>query len=90
MVTKLAPAKIGGMVMGAWFMTIAIGNFLAGKVSEGAGEMIDKAIEQKVPLAERIDLYSVAFTPILYTALAIGIVLVILSRWINKWMHGVT
>ncbi len=89
MVTKLAPEKITGMVMGAWFMTIAIGNFLAGKVSEGAGAMIDGAIERKVPLVERIEMYSTAYSPILYTALGIGIVLFLLSPWINKWMHGV-
>lgn len=87
MVTKLAPERIVGMVMGAWFMTIAIGNHLAGVVSEGAGKLIDDA--QAKPLAERIDLYSISFTPILYTALGIGLALVLLSRWINKWMHGV-
>jgi hypothetical protein len=27
--------------------------------------------------------------PIVYTALAVGIVMFLLSRLINKWMHGV-
>lgn len=87
MVTKLAPEKITGMVMGAWFISIAVGNHLAGQVSAGAGALIDAA--QAKPAAERITAYTTAFTPILYTALGVGIVLFILSRWINRWMHGV-
>jgi POT family proton-dependent oligopeptide transporter len=87
MVTKLAPEKITGMVMGAWFMSIAIGNDLAGRVSSGAGAMIDAAKDK--PGIEKIGLYTQAFTPIIITALAVGIVMFLLSRWINKWMHGV-
>ena len=87
MVTKLAPEKITGMVMGAWFMSIAIGNFLAGKVSSGAGAMIDAAKDK--PGSEKIGLYTQAFMPIVYTALAVGIVMFLLSRLINRWMHGV-
>jgi len=87
MVTKLAPVKITGMVMGAWFMSIAIGNYLAGVVSSDAGAMIDAAKDK--PGIEKIGLYTQAFTPIIYTALAVGIVMFLLSRLINKWMHGV-
>ena len=31
--TKLAPARFGGQTMGLWFLTIALGSFLAGKLS---------------------------------------------------------
>jgi len=33
MVTKLAPARILGFIMGIWFLTNALGNFLAGSVA---------------------------------------------------------
>src|SRR5688572_10673428 len=36
MVTKLAPAKMTGMVMGSWFVSIMMGNYLAGVFSEYA------------------------------------------------------
>jgi MFS family permease len=36
MVTKLAPAHITGLVMGAWFLSIACGNNLAGILSSQA------------------------------------------------------
>jgi len=32
-VTKLAPAKFVGIMMGVWFVSIALGNFLAGFIS---------------------------------------------------------
>ncbi|MBY0502428.1 MAG: peptide MFS transporter [Bryobacteraceae bacterium] len=31
--TKLAPARIGGFMMGVWFLSIAMGNFIGGRVS---------------------------------------------------------
>ena len=85
--TKLAPAKIGGMVMGAWFLSIAVGNYLAGKVAADAGAMVDAA--KGKPGTETLHMYSSAFMPVVITALAVGIVMFLLSRWINKWMHGV-
>jgi POT family proton-dependent oligopeptide transporter len=83
--TKLAPVRIGGMVMGAWFLSIALGNFLAGLVGSDAGHLRDAATG---PI-EKLHTYSAAFLPVVYTALAVGIVMFLLSRWINKWMHGV-
>ncbi|MBI4486227.1 MAG: peptide MFS transporter [Acidobacteria bacterium] len=31
--TKLAPARIGGLVMGVWFLGAAVGNFIGGRVA---------------------------------------------------------
>ncbi len=31
--TKLAPARIGGFIMGVWFLSIGVGNFIGGRVS---------------------------------------------------------
>jgi POT family proton-dependent oligopeptide transporter len=31
--TKLAPARIGGFMMGVWFLSIAVGNFIGGRVA---------------------------------------------------------
>ena len=83
--TKLAPVRIGGMVMGAWFLSIALGLFLAGKVGSDVGRMGEAATD---PIG-KLHTYSAAFLPVVYIALAVGIVMFLLSRWINKWMHGV-
>ena len=31
--TKLAPVRIGGLMMGVWFLATSVGNFIAGRVS---------------------------------------------------------
>ena len=30
--TKLAPARIGGLMMGVWFLATSVGNFIAGRL----------------------------------------------------------
>jgi proton-dependent oligopeptide transporter, POT family len=85
MVTKLAPARITGMVMGAWFISIANGNFLAGKVSSLA------AHEAKLATTElgKVQAYGEVFTYMIYLGVGVGVAVIVLSRFINKWMHGV-
>jgi POT family proton-dependent oligopeptide transporter len=31
--TKLAPARIAGLVMGIWFLATSVGNYIGGRVS---------------------------------------------------------
>ena len=31
--TKLAPARIAGLMMGVWFLALSVGNYLAGMAS---------------------------------------------------------
>ncbi|MFB3777229.1 MAG: peptide MFS transporter [Bryobacteraceae bacterium] len=31
--TKLAPQKIGGLLMGAWFLSLSVGNYLGGRIA---------------------------------------------------------
>jgi POT family proton-dependent oligopeptide transporter len=85
MVTKLAPAEITGMVMGAWFVSIALGNFAAGLFSKIAGEAQVSAVGG----TEALQGYVTAYTPILYLTIGLGIVLSLASPLVNKLMHGV-
>ncbi len=87
MVTKLAPERMTGMVMGAWFVSIACANYAAGLFSKIAGdtEELLKAGDGASPMAG----YVQAFTPILWMSVALGGVLFISSRLVNKLMHGV-
>jgi POT family proton-dependent oligopeptide transporter len=75
-----------GMVMGAWFVSIACANYAAGLFSKIAGEVeiADDAVGQAALTG-----YVTAFTPILYLAVGLGVVLFIASRAVNKLMHGV-
>ena len=46
-VTKLSPARMVGLMMGVWFLSISVGSFLAGKV---ASYFDDKSIDALVKL----------------------------------------
>jgi POT family proton-dependent oligopeptide transporter len=37
--TKLAPIRIGGLIMGVWYLSISIGNFIGGRISSLYGTM---------------------------------------------------
>jgi POT family proton-dependent oligopeptide transporter len=37
--TKLAPARIAGLIMGVWYLSISIGNFTGGRISSLYGSM---------------------------------------------------
>lgn len=79
MTTKLAPAKLGGLAMGCWFLSIAIGNNLAGifagEVSGTGGMTATSALSG----------YTFGF----YALAGAGVLLFIIAPLINKLMHGV-
>ena len=85
MVTKLAPSRMTGMVMGTWFISIATGNFLAGKISTLAA---NRAAEASDALA-KVHAYADVFRYMVYIGGGVGISVFILSRYLRKWMHGV-
>ena len=87
MVTKLAPERMTGMVMGAWFVSIACANYGAGLFSKFAGS-VEIAEDAIGPAA--LAGYTQAFTPIMWMAVSLGVMLFIVSRLVNKLMHGVT
>lgn len=89
MVTKLAPKKMTGMVMGAWFLSIAGANYVAAILAQltGAEHGADaEAATAQETLTQYVDIY----TQMGLITVGIGLVLVIFSKPLNKLMHGVT
>ncbi len=79
MTTKLAPARLGGMAMGCWFLSIAIGNNLAGIFAghvSGEGGMTVASAQAG---------YTFGF----YALAGAGVLLFLIAPLINKLMHGV-
>jgi POT family proton-dependent oligopeptide transporter len=79
MTTKLAPAKLTGFAMGCWFLSIAIGNNLAGifagRVSGEGGMTVDSA--------------HAGYTFGFYALVGSGVLLFLVAPLIQKLMHGV-
>lgn len=87
MVTKLAPPSMTGMVMGAWFLSISCANFLAGKISEYAATVDESKAELVggVPMAS----YYPAYEFLLWYTVIVGGIYLLVSKPLNKWMHGI-
>ena len=86
-VTKLAPQKIVGFMMGVWFLATASSEFIAAvlanlaKIDTEGGEVTDVT----VALASYTDLFSKLF----WVGLIFGAILLLLSPLIKKLMHGI-
>jgi dipeptide/tripeptide permease len=75
-VTKLAPRRLVGQMMGIWFLGTSLGNLLAGLL---AGEFDPDRIQQWPEFYLRV-----AIPPILA-----GLLLIVFARPIKRWMVGV-
>ena len=87
MVTKLAPKKIAGTAMGAWFLSFAIANYVGGKIATltgghgGDGEVLSAA--------EGLEKYSMVFSNIGFVLIGIAILIAVCNKPLKKLMHGV-
>ncbi len=79
MTTKLAPARLAGMAMGCWFLSIAIGNNLAGIF---AGHVSG---EGGMTAASALSGYTFGF----WALVGSGVLLFLVAPLVNRLMHGV-
>lgn len=87
-ITKLSPHKMVGLMMGMWFLASAFGQYLAGLI----GTMMaipSEGGQSTVSAAESLTIYSGIFEQIAYIALGCGLLLLLLSPLLKKWMYGV-
>ncbi len=84
-VTKLAPAKVVGFVMGAWFLSIAFAHKIAGELGKLIAEPGESASSAD-SLKAFADVYMVWGV---YVVLGAALLLLLLSPILKKWMHGV-
>lgn len=88
MVTKLAPKQMTGMVMGAWFLSIAGANYVAAILAALTGaEHGEGGVEATA--SETLTQYVDIYTQMGLITVGIGMILVVFSKPLNKLMHGV-
>ncbi len=87
MITKLSIARIVGMMMGVWFLSISCAQYVAGVVAQVAS--VETVGGQVTNLKVSLDTYAGVFTNIGLISAGIGVVLLLISPLIKKWMHGV-
>lgn len=87
MVTKLAPANMTGTVMGAWFLSIAGANYVAALIAKLTGG--ERGGSEPATASDSFNTYVDIYTQMGLITVGIGLVLVLLSKPLNKLMHGV-
>ena len=87
MITKLSIARVVGLMMGVWFLSISVAQYFAGIVAQFAS--VETVGGQVTNLKVSLDTYTGTFTTIAWIAIAAGVVLFLLSWPLKKWMHGV-
>jgi POT family proton-dependent oligopeptide transporter len=85
-VTKLAPARVVGMTMGAWFLYSGLSNYLAGVIARTTGaETIGGQITD---VAAAKASYVAVYTQVAYVAMGIGVFMLLISPIIKSWMKA--
>ena len=82
MVTKLAPAKFASLVMGFWFLTSAVANFIAGQLAQVTGKV--ERGEAFTLLGGQADFFLI----FVLASTAAGVALLLVSRPLTRMMHG--
>ncbi|HEX4738613.1 MAG TPA: peptide MFS transporter [Allosphingosinicella sp.] len=88
MITKLSIARVVGMMMGVWFLSISIGEYLAGAAAQAASV---QTVGGQVTNPElSLHTYLGTFMTGGEWTIGAGIILLAISPFLKKLMHGVT
>ena len=82
--TKLSPKRLGGMMMGMWFLASAYGQYAAGILGAGMSSPNENA-----SLTEKLIGYTDGYKQLAIYALIAGVVLIALSPFVRKLMQEV-
>ncbi|HMG48315.1 MAG TPA: peptide MFS transporter [Allosphingosinicella sp.] len=87
MITKLSIARIVGLMMGVWFLSISVAQYVAGAVAQVAS--VETVGGQVTNLQVSLETYAGVFWKIGVASAVIGLILLGLSPFLKRWMHGV-
>ena len=83
--TKLAPARMVGLFMAAWFVYSGLGNALSGVIAAAAGA--ETVGGQIVDVAGAKKNYMQVFSSIGYIGMGIGFLMLLIAPIIRRWMQ---
>ena len=85
-VTKLAPARAVGMMMGAWFLYTGLADYLAGVIAATTGA--ETIGGQLVDVAAAKATYISVYSQVGYLSLGVALVMLVIAPFIRKLMRG--
>lgn len=80
--TRLAPKRMFGIIMGLWFLASAYGQYFAGLLGARMAQVPEDA-----PPMERLRGYTDGYSQLTVYALILGVVLIAISPLVRKLMH---
>ncbi|HEX8901798.1 peptide MFS transporter [Vitreimonas sp.] len=87
MVTKLSAARVVGLMMGVWFLSSSLAHILAAIIAQQTSS--DTIGGQVVDPAAQLQSYISVFTAVGILGVATGVLLLLLSPVLKKWMGDV-
>ena len=87
MITKLSIVRVVGLMMGVWFLSISVAQYVAGIVAQVAS--VETVGGQVTNLQVSLNTYLGVFTTIGWVSVGIGVILLLLSWPLKYLMHGV-
>lgn len=81
--TKLAPARMQGFMMGMWFLASAYGQYVAGLFGAGISP------KENTPIPEKMIIYTTGYKDFALYAIVSGVILIAISPFFKKLMGGV-
>jgi len=87
MITKLSMARIVAMMMGVWFLSIAVAQYVAGIVAQFAS--VETVGGEVTNLRLSLETYAGVFSTIGWISVGVGVLLLAISPLLKRWMHGV-
>lgn len=82
--TKLAPKRLYGIMMGMWFLASAYGQYVAGILGAGMA-----STDLNAPLTQKLISYTDGYKQLGIYAIISGIALIAISPWVRKLMREV-
>jgi|CXWL01.1.fsa_nt_gi amino acid/peptide:H+ symporter len=87
MVTKLSPARVVGLMMGVWFLSSSLAHILAAIIAQRTSA--DTIGGQVIDRAGQLQSYVLVFTSVGIIGVAAGLVLLLISPVLKRWMGDV-
>jgi proton-dependent oligopeptide transporter, POT family len=87
MITKLSAARVVGLMMGVWFLSSSLAHILAAQIAKRTSSQTIGG--QVVDPGAQLETYVTVFTAVGILGIASGVVLLVLSPFIKKWMADV-
>jgi POT family proton-dependent oligopeptide transporter len=87
MVTKLSAARVVGLMMGVWFLSSSLSHILAAIIAQQTSA--DTIGGQVVDPSAQLQSYISMFTAVGILGVATGLLLLLLSPILKKWMGDV-